>query len=129
MTTIILDTSFLIACAEFKIDYLTEFDRIMTTQYTVSVPDIVLKELETIEKKGTSKQKQAVKLTKTILQKKNIKIIKTTETKTADQAILTIADKEKIIATIDAELKKKLKKKKIPIIVVRQKKYLTIMHT
>lgn len=126
-TTIILDTSFLIACAEFMIDYFSEFERILITNYTVTVPDIVIKELDTLLNKGTQKQKQAIKLAKTILAKKNVDIIKTTNAKTADQAILSTASKENIIATIDAQLKQKLKKKGIPVIVVRQKKYLTIV--
>ena len=126
-TTIILDTSFLMACAEFMIDYISEFERILTTNYAVSAPDIVIQELDTLLNKGTQKQKQAIKLAKTILAKKNVNIIKTTNAKTADQAILTIASKENIIATIDAQLKQKLKKKGISVIVVRQKKYLTIV--
>lgn len=125
--TILLDTSFLIACAEFMIDYLSEFERILTTNYAVSAPDIVIKELDTLSNKGTEKQKQAIKLVKTILAKKNVNIIKTPDVKTADQAILTIASKENIVATIDAQLKQKLKKKGIPVIVVRQKRYLTIV--
>ncbi|MBI4140921.1 hypothetical protein HY485_03740 [Candidatus Woesearchaeota archaeon] len=126
-TTILLDTSFLIACAEFKIDYLSEFERIFTTQYVVSAPDIVIKELKTLCAKGTARQKQASKLAQTILERKNINVTKTTEAKTADQAILSIANKDTVVATIDAELKQMLKKKRIPLIVVRQKKYLIIV--
>ena len=127
MKTIILDTSFLIACAEFRIDYLSEFERIFTTQYTVSAPDIVINELKTLADKGTARQKQASKLAQTILCRKNIQVIKTPEAKTADQAILSIANKDTVVATIDAELKRMLKNKKVALIVVRQKKYLIML--
>ncbi len=102
---IILDTNFLVYCAKQKINYL-EVDREFV------VLSSVIKELEKIEEKARRKKdKEAASLALQIL-KKNVKknkikiLIRGGE---ADVAIIEFAKKGDIVATMDRELKRKLR--------------------
>ena len=123
---ILLDTSFLIACAQFKIDYFTEIDRIITEKYCTKTIDKVNDELDRIVEEAEMKKKLAAKLAKDILAKKQVQAIKTNIKKNTDETLLEMADINTIVATIDAELKKKLKNKPSRFITIRQKKYLEL---
>ncbi len=126
MKTIILDTSFLVACAEFRIDYVQEINRIMQETFTITVIDKTINELDVLIAKG-GKQAQHAKLAKAILARKTIALIQTSAGSHVDKLILEKAKQEShMAATIDTELKKKLQQKKIGLIMVRQKKYLAI---
>ncbi|MBI4016433.1 MAG: hypothetical protein HY363_01945 [Candidatus Aenigmarchaeota archaeon] len=126
MKTIILDTSFLVACAEFKIDYAQEINRIIQEEFTITIIDKTINELDALIAKG-GKQAQHAKLAKAILARKNIASIQTSAGSHVDKLILENAKQEShMVATIDTELKKKLQQKKIGLIMVRQKKYLAM---
>ena len=49
MKTIILDTNFLIYCAEYKIDFVSEIDRICSFPYKLAVLDNTIDELEKLK--------------------------------------------------------------------------------
>lgn len=125
---ILLDTSFLIACAEFKIDYFSEFERIFSSNYSLVIIDKVLAELNHLAATGELKKRLAAKLAKTIVEKKKIKIVETKNKKDCtDDAIISVSDGNTIVATIDGELKRRLKSKGISVLVVRQKKYIEML--
>ena len=127
MKKIILDTDFLIHCAEAKVDYVEELRRICDFKYTAYIIDKTIDELKNIIEKKKGKHKLNAKLALLILKKKKIKQIKTKKDKIVDNLILEKANKSTIVATTDSLLKKKLKLKGIGIIVLRQKKYLEII--
>lgn len=116
---IILDTNFLIDIARFGIDldelgYLVESPRLATT-------DANMKELERIagsKSKASRYAKAALRLVK------RIDVIETGEK--GDRAILSLANRNTIIATNDSELRKKLKKLGAKTIYLRSKKHLAI---
>jgi rRNA-processing protein FCF1 len=124
MKTIIADTNFLIDCANYKIDIHSELSRILDENFEVAILDRTLDELENLQhekgKKGAS-----AKLVKTILMTKPFVTIMTTGGH-VDKLLLRQARPDVIIATADREIKKKLKDKKLPVIVVRQKNKLAI---
>lgn len=125
MKKIILDTSFLVSCAEFKVDLFSEFERICDFSFELFIVDKSLVELDFIEKKG-GKSKAFVNIVKLFLQK-GIKTIKSNSQKSVDDLIIETVDKESCaVATQDAELKRRLKQKQIPVITIRQKKYLIL---
>ncbi|MBW2973522.1 nucleotide-binding protein [Candidatus Woesearchaeota archaeon] len=126
MKTVILDTDFLIHCASFKIDYVEELKRILES-HKAFIIDKTIDELNSIIEKKKGKAKAAAKLAKAILKAKKIPKIKTKKDKIVDELILEKIRKDFIIATMDAELKRKLKKKGIPVVVIRQKKYLKLI--
>ncbi len=124
MHRIILDTDFLVNCADFGIDFATELRRICDFQFEIAVLDKTLDELDAvIEKK---KKAAAAKLAKTMIEKLGVTIIATAQDKHVDELILDMADSTTVVCTQDLELRKKLKDCGIKVVVVRQKKYLAM---
>jgi len=114
MQTIVLDTSFLISAVDFKLDIFSELERICDFAYSLAIVDKTIDEL---------KGKKWEKLIKEMIKKKGVRILKTNDGQYVDELLLGLKQKDLIIATQDKELKKKLK---VPIITIRQKKYLII---
>ena len=112
MYKVILDTNFLLSCLNFKIDFISEIERISNPNYELFIFEGTLKELE---------GKKLGKLALEIIKSKNIKIIKS-KNSYVDDDILNLKD-DYIIATNDKVLIKKLK---LPIIRIKQKKYLIL---
>jgi len=115
MKKIILDTNFILTCLKYRVDILEEIKRIIDFPYQVYIIDKTLDELE---------GKKLEKLAKTFIKK--ISIIKTEKDKSVDRLLLD--QKDSIVATQDKLLKEKLKKAEIPIIILRQKKYLILQN-
>lgn len=115
MKTIILDTDFIINIIKNKIDL--SLKEHFPYKVEIAVIDKTLEEL---------KNKPYEDLARKII--KDFHIIKTKKDKQVDKLILSIIKENKdiIVATQDKKLKEKLKKGKIPIITIRQQKYLFI---
>jgi len=124
MKTIILDTDFILIPAKYKVDVFSEIDRICDFKYKLAIFYKTLEELANL--KGLKRQ---VKLTKELIKAKGLNILKNDRNcKTVDVAILGYANLgQSIVATQDAALKRSLRAKKIPIITLRQKKYLILV--
>jgi len=123
MKTIILDTDFILIPAKYKVDIFAEIDRICDFNYKLAIFDKTLQELDNL--KGLKRQ---VKLTKQLIKTKGLNILKCVlKDKTVDMAILGYANLgQSIVATQDMALKRSLRAKQIPIITLRQKKYLIL---
>ena len=123
MKKIILDTNFLMAVGQFKVDIFSEIYRICNFNYQLCIMDKTVDELKKIiQSKQKGKDKAAAKLALAIISSKKLKILKTKEDKPVDDLILDANDA--IVATTDKELINRLKEKKAKIIRLRQKKYL-----
>ena len=121
MKKIVLDTSFLISCANFKIDWEQELKRICDFAFEVVLLDRVAEELKTVRK-----DKIAAKLALAILKHKKIFAIPTDdERQSVDTLIVAFAAKNKaLVATQDFGLKRRLRQKRIRTITIRQKGHL-----
>lgn len=115
---IILDTNFLIYCVKYKIDLLSELERICPG-YKLVVPGSVVAELKGLEEKAAP---LAFSILNKFVKQKKVAVIKSE--KSADKAILELAKAANAVATMDRLLAAKLKKVGKRIIKVRQKKYL-----
>lgn len=124
MKKIILDTNFLLTPGRFKVDIFSELERIMNEPYEIYIFDRSLEELEKIKKNGSGKDKQAVEIAIKLLNTKALKTISCS--RYVDDAILEFAEPNTLVATQDLELKKKLRKKGISVISLKQKKILKI---
>jgi len=113
MHSIILDTNFLLSSLKFKIDFISEIDRICKFNYEVLVFEGTLREI---------KNKKLGRLALEIIRQKNIRVINS-KNSYVDKDILNLSGEDYIIATNDKNLIKKLK---FPIIRIKQKKYLII---
>jgi len=119
---IVLDTNLLLAAVQFRFDLSAELERIRTFDYTLATLDQCVHELEKLaQSKG--KTKQEAQLAIALLHHLSITPLEG-RGKYADDSLLLFANA--IIATVDAQLIKKLIKLKRPYITVRQKKYLTL---
>jgi len=114
MHTIVLDTSFLLSAIENHVDIFSELDRVCNFPYTIAIVDKTLDEL---------KGKPGEKLIKELIKKKDVYIMQTGGGEYVDELLLGLKQKDLIIATQDKELKKRLK---VPVITIRQKKYLIL---
>ena len=121
MKLIALDTNFLLYAAKYKIDIVSELDRICDFSYNMVLPEQVLKELMEISTSGKGKDREAALLA---LQLANNFEIRKIDEKSADDALLKLASRN-VLATMDKELRKRFKKGKgARVIAIRQKKYL-----
>ena len=124
MKKILLDTNFLMAVYQFKIDIFEETKNTLMENVEFYIIDKTKNELEKLIKTSKLSDSQAAKFALKILEKKPIKTIKTAENAYVDDLILE--QEGYIVATVDKELKKKLKKKKIQILTIKQKKYIIL---
>ena len=123
MKKAILDTNFILTCVKQKIDFLDEI-RFMGIE--VLIPEEVLEEIEKIKDFGKKLHfRENAKLALKILDKGEFKKIKL-GTADVDKGMVNFAEKNKdvIVATLDRELKKKIKKPKL---VIRGKKKLEVI--
>ena len=125
MKTVLIDTNLLVECAKRKIDIHSELTRILNFGFEVAILDRTMEELDEIIARG-KKEGQAAKLAKTILMTKRVTIIPTAGGHT-DKLLLDRADENHLVATQDAELKRKLKKKGQSVIVIRGLKKLAVV--
>jgi len=122
MKRIILDTNFLTIPYQFNVDIFEEIDRIMEEKYELVTLDKVVEELKELTK-SRSKDAVAAKLGLELIKNKNIKIINT-EDKNVDNVIVSISDKNTIVATNDRMLRRKLKNKNVKVLYLRSKRRL-----
>lgn len=113
MKKIILDTDFILHSINFKIDIKENLQKICDFNFSINILDQTLNEL-----KGKPSEKLAFQIIKLF------NIIKTTQDKSVDDLLLE--QENIIVATVDKDLKEKLKKRKIPIITIKQKSYYKI---
>jgi len=128
MKKIILDTNFLLIPGSVKVDIFAELERLCLFKYKVYVLDMTIKELEKLKAEGKGKTSKNAKLALDLLKIKKVNIIKTKQGH-VDDLILQVADKDTIVATQDMELKRRLKAKGIPQIILRKKQYLDMVLT
>jgi len=124
MKKIILDTNFLIDCFRFKIDFLEELKDLVQGPFEILILSCVVKELKKISKKKSKESKYA-KFALKLIKRRKFKILETSS-KNADKEIIANADKNTIVATNDAKLRKSLKVLKIKNIYLRARKHLDI---
>lgn len=115
---IILDTDFLIDSIKFKVNFFSEINRILDSNYKICIIDKTLDEI---------KNKAMLKLITELLNANNVEIIKTEGDYKVDDLILKTVDKDFVVATQDVGLKRRLKNKGVLVITIRQRRYLVLV--
>jgi len=129
MEKILLDTNFLLIAYQFKVDIFQQIDRISTFNYEIIVLDKSLSELNYIIEKQRGKNKDAAKFALKLLKMKKVRVVKNEGFKDTDDAILDYAKQEGcIVATQDKDLKRRLINYGLRVLILRQKKILTIIN-
>lgn len=115
---IILDTNFLMAVSQFKVDV---FEQLAGKDiYTI---EPVVNELNGLSK-GKSKDATAAKVALTLVKSKGLKVLESNEE--ADAALISYSKKGYVIATQDKILQDKIKALGGKSIYIRQKKYVIL---
>ncbi len=124
MEKIVLDTNFLLTVYELRLDIFEEIFRVIPSKYEIYVLSGTIKELEKLINSPLLSKKQAAKIALELIKIKNINILKISESQLVDDTLVDLNGY--IIATIDTELKRRLKQKGTRILTIRQKKYLVL---
>jgi len=111
MVRVILDASFVISCVDARVDLLSELQRVFGN-VDVCMPVCVFEE---VERNGS-------KLCISILESMKPKLLVATSIQ-GDDALVETARKGDIVATMDKELKERLREKGVRLVTLRQKKY------
>ena len=122
MKQIILDTSFILTSIRNKIDF---FEDIQSMGSNILIPKQVIKEIENISKsKKKFRFREEAQIALKLLNKSKFRKIDL-KTKNVDKGIVKYSNKhDVIVATLDREIKNKIKNSKL---VIRGKKKLEII--
>ncbi len=125
MKKVFLDTNFLMAVLELKIDIFTEIQKACDFPYQLFVVDRTLDELEKFINGSLLSKKQAAQFGMKLIESQKIQVLKTEDPRTVDEILLDFTDS--VIATVDKELKQALQKKGVPVLTIRQRKYVVLL--
>ena len=119
---VIADTSFLMIPGMFGVDVVSELDRLLQRRYSLVIPKPVVGELKKLSARGKPTERSAACLG--IVLVKRGKVIDAKGN--ADEAILTMACENCVVGTTDAELRRKLRHKGVPVTYLREKSHLAL---
>jgi len=123
MKKAVLDTSFILTAVRQKIDFFHELE---TTGFKALIPEGVIREIKTMsESNKNNSTRENAKLALKIVGKGNYEEIKLSG-KNVDESIVKLAksDPEFVVATLDREIKNRIKNPKL---VIRQKKRIEVI--
>ncbi|PLW79651.1 twitching motility protein PilT [Candidatus Woesearchaeota archaeon] len=137
MLKVILDTNFLFIPFQFNVDIFIEIDRIIEEKYELFILKETLDELDFLIEKEKGKNKQNAVLAKKLAMSKNIPVLDVSKQKDlyitdisknnkVDDLLVALSDKDHLVATLDLELKKRIRKKGSKILYLRSKDHLEI---
>lgn len=107
----------------YSVDVVGELNRLLEQPYELAVPSSVLQELRRISERGNPKERTAAKIG--LILAKRGKVIKVKGP--ADEVILNLALKGRCgVGTTDADLRKELRRRGVPVIFLRQKSHLAV---
>ncbi|HIH15066.1 MAG: hypothetical protein QT08_C0017G0011 [archaeon GW2011_AR17] len=124
MEKIILDTNFLLSVFELHIDIFAEIDRVCDFKYELYIIDRTLDEVENLIKTSLLSKKRTAKAALELIKAKKIPLLHTKDPRLVDDILVDLD--EYIIATVDKDLKRRLRKKNRRILTIRQKKYVIL---
>ena len=121
---VFIDTNFFMIPFQFNVDILEEFKRVLPN-YKLVTTSFVINELNGLKNNSKGKVRLAAGLGLKIAQSGEIEIrnVPLNKGESVDDALIRLST---VLATNDANLRKKAKKKGIPLVILRQKKYLAV---
>ena len=121
---VFIDTNFFMIPFQFNVDIIEEFERILPN-YKLVTSNFVINELKGLKNNSKGKVRVAAGLGLKIAKSGDIEIrdIPLNDGESVDDALIRVS---KVLATNDADLRKRAKKKGIALVILRQKKYLAV---
>jgi rRNA-processing protein FCF1 len=127
MKRVFLDTNFIVQSTKWKVDFFREMKRILDFPHEIVVLDKVIDELEKLKEQGGKKREDAG-VALAVLNRRNVRVVKSTNAGSVDTQILKAAERRKEpVATQDKELKRRLKAKGVPVVIIRQRSHLSLI--
>ncbi|WP_048811221.1 PIN domain-containing protein [Thermococcus gammatolerans] len=122
------DTNFLLVPGQFGVDIVGELNRILDVRFKIVIPNVVLRELDVIERKTRGRDLLAVRMAKKLAERFETVEIGEFGKRPIDDQIYDFAIKNErvIVCTNDKGLKKRLREKGIPVVYLRSKKILEL---
>lgn len=110
--------------SQFKVDIISELEKIAPNGEFI-IPSFIIDELKMLKRKSKGKDKIAARIALRLAKREPFKIVNLPkrEGESVDDALIRLSD---ILCTNDKELRKKARRKGVPVIYLRQKKYLAI---
>ncbi|ASJ03913.1 PIN domain-containing protein [Thermococcus barossii] len=125
---VIPDTNFLLVPGQFGVDIIGELNRVLDVRFRIAVPNVVLQELEVIERKSRGKDLMAIRMAKKLAERFETLDIGRFGERPIDDQIFEFAVKNErvVVCTNDKGLKRRLREMGIPVIYLRSKKILEL---
>ncbi|WP_297466689.1 PIN domain-containing protein [Thermococcus sp.] len=125
---VVPDTNFLLVPGQFGVDIISELNRILDVKFRIVVPNVVLDELDVIERKTRGKDLLAVRMAKKLAERfETVEIGRFGEKPIDDQIYeFAVGNERVIVCTNDKGLKKRLREKGVPVVYLRSKKILEL---
>jgi len=122
---VILDSNFLFIPLEFKVDIFEELMKLLNQNFDPILLSPTHRELLRIAEQGSPKMRKLASLALKLAEKCRLVQVEPLSGETHDDVIVRVA-KEWVcpVATNDRELRKRLRKEKVPTIFLRQRAYL-----
>jgi hypothetical protein len=122
------DTNFLLIPGQFGVDILGELNRVLDVRFRVIVPNVVLQELDVIERKSRGKDLMAIKMARKLAERFEVLEIGRFGERPIDDQILDFAvnNERVIVCTNDKGLKKRLRARGVPVVYLRSRKILEL---
>ena len=121
---VLLDTNFFLLPCQFGVDVFGEIERVVESKYKLITISPVVRELRGLARER-GKEGRAARVGLELLKKKDIKVIDAKK-QDADDAIVKLSDEGVIVATLDKELRDRLRKKGRKTIYLRGKQKLVL---
>ncbi|WP_297551214.1 PIN domain-containing protein [Thermococcus sp.] len=125
---VVPDTNFLLVPGQFGVDIISELNRILDVKFRIVIPNVVLDELDVIERKTRGKDLLAVRMAKKLAERfETVEIGRFGEKPIDDQIYeFAVGNERVIVCTNDKGLKKRLREKGVPVVYLRSKKILEL---
>lgn len=125
---VIPDTNFLLVPGQFGVDVFSELHRILDVRFKIAVPNVVLQELEVIERKSRGRDLLAIRMAKKLAERFEKVDVGEFGKKPIDDQIFefAIGNERVIVCTNDKGLKKRLRERGVPVVYLRSKKILEL---
>ncbi|WP_297501029.1 PIN domain-containing protein [Thermococcus sp.] len=125
---VVPDTNFLLVPGQFGVDIIGELDRVLDVNFKIVIPDVVLQELEIIERKSRGRDLLAVRMAKKLAERFEKVKVGEFGRKPVDDQILEFAGRNErvIVCTNDRGLRRRLRERGIPVVYLRSKKILEL---
>jgi len=124
---VIFDSSFLFIPSQFKIDIFEELEKVLNRRFEPTILSSTYQELQKIAKgRSTKLQRQSAFALKLAQKCRQIKVEKDSDESYDDVIVRGASELGYSVATNDKALRKKLRRKNVAVIFLRQKSHLAV---